>query len=81
MVTHRHSVSVVANESYSEQVQLDDIPTGAFTAIQDALLQEFTERFNDCNKILSALRLVASPHLVETEKRPCTATSKWNWWS
>jgi len=31
------------------------------------MLQEFTGRFNDFNKILPALRLAASPHSVERE--------------
>ena len=37
----------VVNESYSVQMQLDGIPTASFTTVLDALLQEFTERFND----------------------------------
>jgi len=54
----------------SDEIQRDNIPTASFTAVIDALLQEFTERFRDFNKIIPALRLVASPHLVETEDAP-----------
>ena len=34
------------------------------------MLQDFTDRFQDFEKILQTLRLVAFPHLVDTESAP-----------
>ncbi|KAG8239675.1 hypothetical protein J437_LFUL013898 [Ladona fulva] len=51
----------------SKEVKPDQIPTVRFSGILDGLLQEFANRFQDFEKISATIRLVASPHLVETE--------------
>ena len=53
-----------------QEMRQDNIPISSFTATLDSLLQEFPGRFNDFNRILTALRLVASPHPMETESAP-----------
>ncbi|KAG2463402.1 LPP protein, partial [Polypterus senegalus] len=46
---------------------MDNPPTEEYF---DGLLQEFANRFQDFEKISATIRLVASPHLVETESAP-----------
>ncbi|KAG8232764.1 hypothetical protein J437_LFUL012903 [Ladona fulva] len=53
-----------------KEVKPEQIPTVSFSGILDGLLQEFANRFQDFEKISATIRLVASPHLVETESAP-----------
>ena len=54
----------------SNEIQVDNIPATVFSGIFDAVLQDFTDRFQDFEKILQTLRLVAFPHLADTERAP-----------
>ena len=51
----------------SKEIQLDDIPIILFSSVFDKVLQEFFYRFQDFERISDTTRLVAYPHLVETE--------------
>ena len=51
----------------SNEIQVDNIPVTVFSGVFDAVLQNFADRFQDFEKISQALRLVAFPHLVDTE--------------
>ena len=51
----------------SKEIQVDDIPIIFFSSVFDRVLQEFSNRFQDFEKISDKTRLVACPHLVETE--------------
>ena len=46
---------------------VDDIPIILFSSVFDRVLQEFSIRFQDFERISYITRLVAYPHLVETE--------------
>ena len=54
----------------SEEIQVNDIPTIPFSSVFDWVLQEFFNRFQDFERISDTTRLVAYPHLVETETAP-----------
>ena len=51
----------------SKEIQVDDIPIILFSGVFDRVLQEFSIRFQDFERISDTTRLVAYPHLVETE--------------
>ena len=50
--------------------KLDDIPIILFSRVFDEVLQEFSYRFQDFERISNTTRLVAYPHLIETETAP-----------
>lgn len=52
------------------EIQVDNIPITLFSGVFDTVLQDFADRFQDFQKISQTLRLVAFPHLVETESAP-----------
>ena len=54
----------------SNEIQVDKVAIALFCNVFDAVLQDFPERFKDFEKISKTLRLVAFPHLVETESAP-----------
>ena len=54
----------------SNEIQVDNIPVTVFSGVFDAVLQDFADRFQDFEKISQTLRLVALPHLVDTERAP-----------
>ena len=54
----------------SKEIQVDDIPIILFSSIFDGVLQEFSNRFQDFGRISDTTRLVAYPHVVETETAP-----------
>ena len=54
----------------SHEIRKNEIPATSFSGILEALLLEFAERFQDFDKISENMRLVAFPHLVETERAP-----------
>ena len=51
----------------SKEIQVDDIPIILFPSVFDGVLQEFSYRFQDFERISDTTRLVAYPHLVETK--------------
>ena len=51
----------------SNEIQVDNISVTVFSGAFDAMLQDFADRFQDFEKILQTLSLVAFPHLVDTE--------------
>ena len=51
----------------SKEIQVDDISIILFSGVFDRVLQEFSIRFQDFERISDTTRLVAYPHLVETE--------------
>ena len=53
----------------SKEIQVDDIPIILFSSVFDGVLQEFSNRFQDFERI-SDTRLVAYPRLVETKIAP-----------
>ena len=53
-----------------KETQFDKISIALFCNIFDAVLQDFSDRFQNFEKISKPLRLVAFPHLVETESAP-----------
>ena len=53
----------------SKEIQVDDIPIVLFSSVFDGVLEESSTRFQDFERI-SDTRLVAYPHLVETETAP-----------
>ena len=54
----------------SKKIEVDDIPIILFSSVFDKVLQEFSHRFQDFERISDTTRLVAYPHLVETETAP-----------
>ena len=54
----------------SNEIQVDKVPIALFCNVFDAVLQDFSDCFQDFEKISKTLRLVAFPHLVETESAP-----------
>ena len=54
----------------SKEIQVDDIPIILFSSVFDRVLQEFSIRFQELKRISDTTRLVAYPHLVETETAP-----------
>ena len=54
----------------SKEIHLDDIPIILFSSVFDGVLQEFFNRFQDFERISDRTRLVAYPHVVETETAP-----------
>ena len=51
----------------SEEIQENDIPIILFSSAFDGVLQEFSNGFQGFERISDPTRLVAYPHLVETE--------------
>ena len=51
-------------------MQVDKVSIALFCSIFDAVSRDFSDRFQDFEKISKTLRLVAFPHLVETENSP-----------
>ena len=49
---------------------MDDIPIILFSSVFDGILQQFFYRFQDFVRISDTTRLVACPHLFETETAP-----------
>ena len=54
----------------SKEIQEDDILIILFSSVFDEVLQEFSNRFQDFERISDTTRLVSYPHLVETETAP-----------
>ena len=54
----------------SKEIQEDDIPIILFSSVFDGVLQDFSYRFPDFERISDKTRLIAYPHLVETETAP-----------
>ena len=54
----------------SKEIHVDDIPIILFSSDFDWVLQKFFIRFQDFGRISDTTRLVAYPHLVETETAP-----------
>ena len=54
----------------SKEIQVYVIPIILFSSVFDGVLQEFSNRFQDFERISDTTRLVAYPHLVETETAP-----------
>ena len=54
----------------SKEIQVNDIPTMLFSSVFNGVLQEFSDRFRNFERISDTTRLVAYPHLVETETAP-----------
>ena len=50
----------------SKEIQVDDFPIILFSSVFDGVLQEFSNRFQDFERISDTTRLVAYPHLIET---------------
>ena len=51
----------------SKKIHVDDIPIIFFSSVFNGVLQEFSTRFQDFERISDTARLVAYPHLVEIE--------------
>ena len=56
--------------------KLDDIPIILFSRVFDGVLQEFSYRFQDFERISNTTRPVAYPHLIETETAPLNLQMK-----
>ena len=54
----------------SKEIQVDDILIILFSRVFDGVLQEFSNRFQNFERISDKSRVVAYPHLVETETEP-----------
>ena len=54
----------------SKEIQVDDIPIILFSSVFDGVLQEFSSGFQDFERIPDTIKLVAYPHLVQTETAP-----------
>ena len=54
----------------SNEIQVDKVPLALFCNVFDAVLQDFSDRFQDFEKISKTLRLVAFFYLVETKSTP-----------
>ena len=55
---------------HCKEIEVDDIPIILFSSLFDGVLQEFSNSFEDFERISDTTRLVAYPHLVETETAP-----------
>ena len=53
-----------------KEIEVNKIPIALFSGVFDTVLQDFANRFQDFIRISTTLRLVAFPHLVETESAP-----------
>ena len=53
-----------------KEIQVDDIPIFLFSSVFDGVLQEFFYRFQDFERVSDTTKLVAYPHLAETETTP-----------
>ena len=51
----------------SKEIQVDKVPIALFRDVFDAVLQDFSDPFQDFEKISKTLRLVAFRRLVKTE--------------
>ena len=51
----------------SNEIQVDKIPIALFCKVFDAVLQDFSDRFQDFDKFSKTLRFAAFPQLVETK--------------
>ena len=54
----------------SKEIQVNDIPIILFSSVFDGVLQEFSNRFQDFERISDTTGLAAYPHLVETKAAP-----------
>ena len=54
----------------SKEIQVDDILIILFLSVFHEVLQEFSNRFQDFERISDTTWLVAYPHLIETETAP-----------
>ena len=54
----------------SKEIQVDDIPIILFSSVFDGVLQKFSNRFQDFEKISVTTRLVVYPHMIETDSAP-----------
>ena len=54
----------------SIEIQVDDIPIILFSSVFDGVLQEFSNGFQDFERISDITRLVTYLHLVKTETAP-----------
>ena len=54
----------------SKEIQVDDILLILFSSVFDGVLQEFSSRFQDFERISITTKLVAYPRLVETKTAP-----------
>ena len=54
----------------NKEIQEDQIPTSLILEVFEDILNDFSDRFQDFEKISPTLSLVAFPHLVETETAP-----------
>ena len=54
----------------SKEIQVDDISIILFSSVFHGVMQEFSNGFQDFERISDTTRLVAYPHLVETETAP-----------
>ena len=54
----------------SKEIQVDDISIILFSSVFGWVLLEFSNRFQDFERISDKTRLVAYPHLVKTETAP-----------
>ena len=54
----------------SKEIQVNDIAIILFSSVFDGVLQEFSNRFQDFEKISNTTRLVAYPHLIKTKTAP-----------
>ena len=54
----------------SKEIQVDDISIILFSSVFDGVLQVFSNRFKDFERVSDTTRLVAYLHLVETETAP-----------
>ena len=59
----------MASINYKE-ILIDEIPIVLFSGVLDKVLQEFAGCFQDSEKISEATRVIAFPHLEETESAP-----------
>ena len=69
---HQHNVfyfSQLMALIVSNKIQVDKVSIAFFCNL-DAVLQDFSDRFQDFEKISKTLKLVAFPHLVETKSAP-----------
>ena len=53
-----------------KEILIDKIPIVLFSGVLDKVLQEFAGCFQDSEKISEATRVIAFPHLEETESKP-----------
>ena len=53
-----------------KEIKVEKIPIALFSDVFDTVMQDFADRFQDFGKISTILRLVAFPHLVDTESAP-----------